>query len=74
MRNILCHVVVLQVTPVSAGLDDRHPYVRRTAVMGVLKIWHMNPGGLLAGQRKRDRSAECVSAMLEAAPPAASAK
>ncbi|KIY91802.1 AP-4 complex subunit beta [Monoraphidium neglectum] len=26
-----------------AGLGDRHPYVRRTAVMGVLKIWHMSP-------------------------------
>uniref|UniRef100_A0A7R9Z186 Beta-adaptin appendage C-terminal subdomain domain-containing protein n=1 Tax=Chlamydomonas euryale TaxID=1486919 RepID=A0A7R9Z186_9CHLO len=24
------------------GLDDRHPYVRRTAVMGVLKILHTN--------------------------------
>jgi vesicle coat complex subunit len=36
----------MQVTPVTAGLDDRHPYVRRTAVMGVLKIWHMNPGML----------------------------
>jgi hypothetical protein len=36
----------LQVTPVTAGLDDRHPYVRRTAVMGVLKIWHMNAGTL----------------------------
>jgi vesicle coat complex subunit len=35
--------VLLQVTPVTTGLDDRHPYVRRTAVMGVLKIWHMNP-------------------------------
>ncbi|KAF6256499.1 adaptin N terminal region-domain-containing protein [Scenedesmus sp. NREL 46B-D3] len=37
--NLLEYVV----TPVTAGLDDRHPYVRRTAVMGVLKIWHMNP-------------------------------
>jgi len=24
------------------GLSDKHPYVRRTAVMGVLKIWHMS--------------------------------
>eukprot|EP00878_Enallax_costatus_P027330 GHUV01029406.1.p1 GENE.GHUV01029406.1~~GHUV01029406.1.p1 ORF type:complete len:554 (+),score=105.09 GHUV01029406.1:514-2175(+) len=37
--NLLEYVV----TPVTVGLDDRHPYVRRTAVMGVLKIWHMNP-------------------------------
>ncbi|GFH24116.1 B2-adapt-app_C domain-containing protein [Haematococcus lacustris] len=27
-------------SPVLAGLDDRHPYVRRTAVIGVLKIYH----------------------------------
>ncbi len=32
-----------QVTPVTTGLGDKHPYVRRTAVMGVLKIWHMSP-------------------------------
>lgn len=32
-----------QVQPVMTGLGDRHPYVRRTAVMGVLKIWHMSP-------------------------------
>lgn len=31
-----------QVAPVAAGLDDRHPYVRRTAVMGVLKITHID--------------------------------
>lgn len=35
-------LLLLQVSPVTTGLDDRHPYVRRTAVMGVLKIWHMN--------------------------------
>ncbi|KAJ9512707.1 hypothetical protein QJQ45_019004, partial [Haematococcus lacustris] len=29
-----------QTSPVLAGLDDRHPYVRRTAVIGVLKIYH----------------------------------
>eukprot|EP00879_Flechtneria_rotunda_P024958 GHRR01026486.1.p1 GENE.GHRR01026486.1~~GHRR01026486.1.p1 ORF type:complete len:241 (+),score=51.64 GHRR01026486.1:654-1376(+) len=38
ISNLLEYVV----SPVTAGLDDRHPYVRRTAVMGVLKIWHMN--------------------------------
>jgi hypothetical protein len=31
-----------QSSPVLQGLDDRHPYVRRTAVMGVLKIWHID--------------------------------
>lgn len=45
-----------QVTPVVAGLEDRHPYVRRTAVMGVLKIWHLSRDvveaqGLLASVR-----------------------
>lgn len=40
-RTIPC--AISQVNPVTVGLDDRHPYVRRTAVMGVLKIWHMNP-------------------------------
>eukprot|EP00878_Enallax_costatus_P021868 GHUV01023176.1.p1 GENE.GHUV01023176.1~~GHUV01023176.1.p1 ORF type:complete len:101 (+),score=13.04 GHUV01023176.1:53-355(+) len=39
----MCPLRPAQVTPVTVGLDDRHPYVRRTAVMGVLKIWHMNP-------------------------------
>lgn len=24
--------------PIQRGLEDRHPYVRRTAVMGVLKV------------------------------------
>lgn len=28
--------------PVMKGLEDKHPYVRRTAVMGVLKIHHIN--------------------------------
>ena len=29
--------------PVRKGLRDHSPYVRKTAVMGVLKIYHMNP-------------------------------
>ncbi len=32
----------MQVSPVNQGLEDRHPYVRRTAVMGVLKIQHID--------------------------------
>lgn len=28
----------LQVAPINSGLEDRHPYVRRTAVLGVLKV------------------------------------
>ncbi|GAX84188.1 hypothetical protein CEUSTIGMA_g11611.t1 [Chlamydomonas eustigma] len=33
--------------PVNSGLTDRHPYVRRTAVMGVLKIYHIDPAEVL---------------------------
>lgn len=35
-------LAVAQVAPVTQGLEDRHPYVRRTAVMGVLKIQHID--------------------------------
>ena len=29
--------------PIVRGLNDRHPYVQRTAVMGVLKVHHIEP-------------------------------
>jgi len=32
----------LQVSPVSLALQDRNPYVRRTAVLGVLKIYNLD--------------------------------
>ena len=32
----------LQVSPIQMGLKDAHPYVRRTAVMGVLKVFNMD--------------------------------
>lgn len=35
-----------QVTPIMTGLGDRHPYVRRTAVMGVLKVAHIDPASV----------------------------
>lgn len=35
--NLLEYVL----NPVQKGLTDQHPYVRRTAVMGVLKMYHM---------------------------------
>lgn len=44
IANLLEYVV----QPVVAGLSDRHAYVRRTAVMGVLKIWHMSPDAVAA--------------------------
>jgi hypothetical protein len=50
-----------QVSPVHQGLEDRHPHPRRTAVMGVLKIYHLNSdmvdhtGAGWAGGRQRSR-------------------
>ena len=36
------YALVDQTAPVNHGLEDRHPYVRRTASMGVLKIYHID--------------------------------
>jgi hypothetical protein len=60
-----------------AGLEDRHPYVRRTAVMGVLKIWHMSSDVvesqgmlqhvqlLLAQDSDAQVAANCLTVMLQ---------
>ena len=32
----------MQMSPIQQGLRDAHPYVRRTAVMGVLKVYHLD--------------------------------
>ncbi len=32
----------VQMSPIQRGLKDRHPYVRRTAVMGVLKVYNFD--------------------------------
>ena len=38
-----CHTgTTLQVSPVSLALQDRNPYVRRSAVLGVLKIYNLD--------------------------------
>ena len=34
--------------PVQHGLEDRHPYVRRTAVLGVLKLHHISADAVAA--------------------------
>ena len=34
--------LVVQMSPIQRGLKDRHPYVRRTAVMGVLKVYNFD--------------------------------
>lgn len=41
-----------QMSPIQQGLKDAHPYVRRTAVMGVLKVYHLDSAAVLnAGAR-----------------------
>lgn len=49
--------------PINAGLRDRHPYVRRTAVMGVLKLLHAN-----ADTATQAGMLDAVQAMLYADP------
>lgn len=34
--------LLMQMSPIQRGLEDRHPYVRRTAVMGVLKVYNFD--------------------------------
>ncbi len=34
-------------SPIQQGLKDAHPYVRRTAVMGVLKVYHLDSAAVL---------------------------
>ena len=54
MRETSLMHVSMQMSPIQMGLKDAHPYVRRTAVMGVLKVYNMdeevvqNSGQLLA--------------------------
>ena len=36
----------VQMSPIQQGLRDAHPYVRRTAVMGVLKVYHLDESGV----------------------------
>ena len=60
----------LQMSPISMGLQDGHHYVRRTAVLGVLKVYNLdasavrNAGGLcagVAGLAARAWKAECTA-------------
>ncbi len=40
--------------PIQRGLEDRHPYVRRTAVMGVLKVHNFDAAAVQnAGELER---------------------
>ena len=47
-QELTTHLTYLQCAPVNVGLTDRHPYVRRTAVMGVLKIYHIDANVVIA--------------------------
>lgn len=66
------NMVEYLVAPVNMGLTDQHPYVRRTAVMGVLKIYHLDAAivrdqGLLdsvRGMALNDSNAQVVSNCL----------
>ena len=40
LKRVGC--LFLQMSPIQQGLQDAHPYVRRTAVMGVLKVYHLD--------------------------------
>lgn len=37
----------MQMSPIQQGLQDAHPYVRRTAVTGVLKVYHLDSAAVL---------------------------
>ena len=52
-------------SPIQMGLQDAHPYVRRTAVMGVLKVYHLDQGAVRnAGPLSLPR--RCIWAPLHA--------
>ena len=48
-----------QTAPVNSGLDDRHPYVRRTAVLGVLKMYHIEQNLVLSQGQVNNRPLYC---------------
>lgn len=51
----------MQVSPVSLALQDRNPYVRRTAVLGVLKIYNLDAAAVRnAGVANRPKSKQQV--------------
>ena len=55
----------MQVSPVSLALQDRNPYVRRTAVLGVLKIYNLDAAAVRnAGIVKDYKSSVLVSLFL----------
>ncbi len=58
----LQHAVPVQMSPIQRGLDDRHPYVRRTAVMGVLKVYIFDAAAVTnAGKQSLGHKHKCLS-------------
>ncbi|EIE24641.1 Adaptor protein complex beta subunit, partial [Coccomyxa subellipsoidea C-169] len=43
----VANLVEYIMSPIQQGLQDAHPYVRRTAVMGVLKVYHLDKAAVL---------------------------
>ncbi|KAG2490400.1 hypothetical protein HYH03_011200 [Edaphochlamys debaryana] len=78
VTNFLEYVVA----PINTGLSDRHPYVRRTAVMGVLKVHHIDPGtvaqqGMVERVKRLLQTdtdvqviANCLAVLVQLEPPA----
>ena len=52
-------------SPIQQGLKDAHPYVRRTAVMGVLKVYHLDSAAVLnAGALTQPRNSTSLCLAL----------
>ncbi|KAK9826712.1 hypothetical protein WJX81_000377 [Elliptochloris bilobata] len=43
----VANLIEYLMSPIQQGLKDAHPYVRRTAVMGVLKVYHLDSNAVL---------------------------
>lgn len=54
-----------QMAPIQRGLEDRHPYVRRTAVMGVLKVYNFDAGAVRNAGARRQTLNHNASASLK---------
>ena len=50
----------MQVSPVSLALQDRNPYVRRTAVLGVLKIYNLDAAAVRNAGIEKNSMALCL--------------
>ena len=59
---------IAQMSPIQQGLRDAHPYVRRTAVMGVLKVYHLDESAVRnAGDSRQPTPPNHVAGALRGA-------